>query len=95
MKYIIFDIECDNLDPLNPKLVGFAAKQSDDNIITYHSPSYIQNLKSVLESPDWLKICHNVKFELSYLKSLGVKMSPPFVDTMVMAWILNMGVEGG
>ena len=87
---LVLDVEADNVDSLNPKLVGFAFKVNDSDITW---GTYINSIKEQLESPDYIKICHNLKFELSYLKSLGVKMSPPFADTMVMAWILNMGVE--
>ncbi len=87
---IVLDIETDNVDPLNPKLVGYSWTVNDLSDIGWSTN--IMLLKDALESPDYIKVCHNLKFELGYLKSLGINMVPPYADTMIMAWVLNMGV---
>ena len=105
MNIIVLDLETDNVDPLNPKLVGWAMKRCHKEIVyvdmrnlrdseMLSQENYLlEALRTACESPDWIKVCHNLKFELAYLKSLGITMCPPYADTMVLAWILNMGLE--
>ncbi len=94
MNTICIDLETDNVDPLNPKLVGGACAISmDGELGEIVWQTDITQFKVFLESPNYLKICHNLKFELAYLKSLGINMCPPYYDTMVACWLLGMGKE--
>jgi DNA polymerase I-like protein with 3'-5' exonuclease and polymerase domains len=95
MKTLILDLETDNVDPLNPKLVGYATilVNEEGRSQHYHASPFISPaIKLILEDPEYLKICHNLKFEYQYLKCMGVNMVGPYYCTMVAAWLANMGV---
>jgi len=89
MGVLTLDIECDNLDPLNPKLVGYAYKVDDGPIFW---STDIDQVHELLSDPLQLKVCHNVKFELSYLKGMGIEMVGPYYCTMVAAQLSGLGV---
>lgn len=89
MQKIVFDFETDGLDTLNPKLVLICYKLDDGPIVATKD---INDIKKYLESPDWVKVCHNAKFEISVSKSLGINIVGPYYDTQVAVWLLNEGI---
>ena len=51
----------------------------------------IQQLATVLNATDPVKVGHNIKFDLQMLSNIGLKVKGPFVDTMICDWLLDTG----
>lgn len=81
---VAVDIETDSLDITrgNIKLVSLYGKDYKD---TYEN---ILDIKEVLENPKILKIFHNAKFDVSWLKYNGIEVNN-YTDTMIMAKLLG------
>lgn len=86
---IVFDYETNNLDVMQPQFVCVSYKIGDEPVRFSYK---LDDVRPYLESPDYLKIFHNAMYEVGVSKSLGIKICPPIGDTMVLSWILNMGV---
>ena len=98
-----FDTETDSLNPFDAKLVGlsFAVKNSDGELKSYFVPSvkkedrtYFtwEELKERFDpifASDKLKLGSNLKYDLAVLRTNGLKVAPPFGDTMLLSYVLN------
>ena len=84
MKIYATDIETDSLDLTNGK-IKLISIFGDDKEDTF---SDVNQLKPILEDPKTLKVFHNAKFDVSWLKYNGIEVNN-YTDTMIMAKLLG------
>ena len=95
-KIIAFDIETTSLSPLDADLaaVAFAFPDYSSYFLRITGEDYNhfnaarEALCTLLQNPEIKKIGHNLKFEYSVLKSLGINLEGIFFDTMLAAYAL-------
>src|SRR3989339_32950 len=88
-----FDTETDSVSALDANLIGisFSVKPGEAFYIPIegeNSNSRLQLFKSILES-NKLKAGHNIKYDIEVLLKYGIKVAPPYFDTMVAAYLLD------
>lgn len=84
-KSFCFDIETDQLDEKQAKIIGFAFSTGKDtgHYIEVDSESIIKEVAELLTSEGIEKIGHNLKFDVGVLHWNGVKIAGPLFDTML------------
>lgn len=96
-KAVCFDTETDGVDPISANLVGIslsAAKGSACYIPVNVEDALPEEevlglLSSIFENGNILKIAHNLKFDLMILEQAGIKITGPYFDTMVAAYLID------
>ncbi|MCS6981142.1 MAG: DNA polymerase I [Flavobacteriales bacterium] len=93
---ISFDTETDGLDSLEAGLVGVSISWEPHHGIYVAIPEekaeaqkMLSLLRELLGHPSLRKVAHNLKFDLSVLRSHGVEVVPPYEDTMLMHYIID------
>ncbi len=99
-KYISFDTETTNTDPMLADLVGISV--AVDDRIGYYIPvghktgdqqlaldEVILALKPALENLEIAKIGHNLKYDCLVLSAYGIKVKPYSFDTMLAGWLVD------
>lgn len=100
-----FDTETTGLNVIEDKPVGISFSTAEKKgfyiplaeqkgISSYMMASEVretvlQRLRVFLGDPRKLKIGHNVKFDIQMLHNLGVGVRGPFVDTMILSYVLD------
>ena len=96
-KMFAFDTETDSLDFMNCKVVGmsFSFKAGEAFFIPAKSwendPALKNSLAEIFFNPKIQKIGHNIKFDIHVLKNAGFEVKGVYFDTMLAAYILQMG----
>lgn len=101
-KEFCFDTETSSLDFFNMNLVGISFScetgkgwyipvPEDEN----QALEVLQILRPALENNSILKIGQNIKFDLKILKRYGVRVSPPFFDTMLGHYVCEPDMKHG
>ncbi len=96
-----FDIETDNLDPLEADPVGISIAltseggyyipiSSDQDSLFFKSPQ-LDRLKPLLEDPSLGKIGQNLKYDALVLKKAGIELSGITFDSMLASYLLKPG----
>lgn len=72
----------------------FAFELSTDHILVWEGDGPIHSLPLVkaatlLSNPNIRKVTHDIKASLIQLRRSGIKLTPPYDDTMLMAFLLN------
>jgi DNA polymerase I-like protein with 3'-5' exonuclease and polymerase domains len=75
------------------KLAAIGWLRTDDNIVKIWEEGDIGSFKRDLESARYI-ICHNAKFDISWLRECGINVTGKIIDTMINQYILNRGVRG-
>lgn len=85
---LIFDLETEGLDPfrkdLNIKCIG-----TTNRAYTGYVTDNLDKVKKLLNDPKIVKIGHNVKFDMKWCNTRGLRVRGPIRDTMVEAHLLN------
>lgn len=96
---VAFDIETDGLDTKQANLVGFSFAWQEE--IAYYVPighNYLgvgeqvaleDGLEAIRKLLNYKIVGHNLKFDLGLLYRYGVPRAKEFVDTMILAWLLD------
>ncbi len=94
-----FDTETDSLSIMECELVGasFAFKSNQAYYLPaslLNKPEVLQRVKRVFGNKKVKKIGHNIKFDMHALKNVGIEVEGVSFDTMLAAYILQMGRGG-
>ncbi len=95
-KFLCIDTETTGLDPFIDKLrlLQIHTSQGYTFIIDLFKFEDTESLQSLLEN-DKLKIFHNAKFDLKFLKTAGFVVNGPYFDTMLSYKIVTAGQYKG
>lgn len=95
-KEISFDTETTGLNALEAELVGisFSFEPHSGYYVSIpedfeEAKSIIGEFREILESPDILKIAHNIKYDTKVLFKYGIEISEPVYDTMIAHYLIN------
>jgi DNA polymerase I len=98
---VAVDTETTSTDQMRAKLVGIslAVKENEayyipvghvgDEVEQLPLETAINALQATLTDERTIKAGHNIKYDFVVLCRHGLKISPPFFDTMIAEWILN------
>lgn len=105
VKLLSFDTETTGLHCLDDKAIGISLATEEGT--AYYIPLIEKHLEGlsfedihhglspVFESPDIVKVAHNLKFDLQMMQNSGFNVSAPYEDTMLMAFLLNSSGSHG
>lgn len=81
-QFIVLDVETSSLDFLTGKIICLGIKVNGEGpkVIFKQIPKDIIN---ILESPEYLKIGHNISFDIKFLRNSGVNIVGPYFDTKI------------
>lgn len=99
-----FDSETTGLDIISDQPIGISFSWAKGEgyyipLLTQHleaplDPSAIlAELKGIFSDPKRTKLAHNLKFDMHMLENIGIKVAPPFGDTMIAAFIIDPGAS--
>ena len=96
MKQICFDIETTGLDVHTCRILGIAFCIEPLKAFYVRIPEnkkrydeIIKRLQPIFEDRTITKIGHNLKFDINVLRSHGIEVNGPIIDTMVMDYIFR------
>lgn len=101
--YFCFDTETTGLDIINDKPIGISI--SFEREVAYYIPLVAKDLididdKTIIEklAPHFgdekkTKVAHNLKFDLQMLENVGLHVTGPFADTMIMVHLLESNLR--
>ncbi|MEJ2104720.1 MAG: DNA polymerase I [Ignavibacteriaceae bacterium] len=108
---LVFDTETDSLNPFELHIVGasFATKAGEGYFIAIDPGSkifsdgkerlavddFVKIFKPVFENKKIKKVCQNGKYDISVLRSIGIKVENFFFDTMVASYIIDADQKHG
>jgi len=95
-KIFAFDTETDSLNYMNCDVVGmsFSFETGEAYYLSkdvFSSKKAFGALKRIFQDPKIKKIGHNIKFDIHALKNIGIDLQNAHFDTMIAAYILQMG----
>ncbi|KKQ93275.1 MAG: polymerase I protein [candidate division CPR2 bacterium GW2011_GWC2_39_10] len=95
--HIVFDVETSKLDRMDSIIVGISFAFSANEGYFFHFSNNFkfadikEKLQVVLTDPKILKVAHNLKYDMSVLKTHGIDVAEPFFDTFVAAYLISPG----
>ena len=107
----VFDTETDSLDAFNLNLLGasFSTKKGEGYFVAIDPGAknfadgkkrlpvdeFKKIFKSVFENKKIKKVCQNGKYDISVLRSIGMKVENFYFDTMVASYIIDPDQKHG
>jgi len=106
----VFDTETDSLNPFELSIVGASfSTKADEGIFVAIIPGkdfgdgkdrlsvddFVKIFTPVFESKRIKKVCQNGKFDISVLRSIGIKVNNFYFDTMLASYILDADQKHG
>jgi DNA polymerase-1 len=107
----VFDTETDGLDPFSLKILGasFSTKSGEGFFVAIDPGSnvfsdgkerlsvdeFIKIFKPLFENKKNKKVCQNGKYDISVLRSIGIKLENFYFDTMVASYIIDPDQKHG
>ena len=106
----VFDTETDSLNPFELNIVGASfATKSGEGIFVAINPGkdfndgkerisvqdFVKIFKPVFEKNKIKKVCQNGKYDISVLRSIGIKVNNFYFDTMLASYILDADQKHG
>lgn len=101
-KFFAFDIETNSLDYMTAEIVGLAfSLEAKKAVYIPFAHDYtgapeqlnrewvLQQLKPILEDPNYKKVGHNLKFDKSVLLNYGIHLHGIEFDTMLESYVLD------
>jgi DNA polymerase-1 len=108
---LVFDTETDSLNPFELNIVGasFSTKAEEGFFVAIDPGSkifsdgkerlpvdeFVKIFKSLFENKKIKKVCQNGKFDISVMRSLGIKVENFYFDTMVASYIIDPDQKHG
>ncbi|MBI4092333.1 MAG: DNA polymerase I [Candidatus Kerfeldbacteria bacterium] len=89
---LTIDTETTGLDPLQARILGISFSWKEG--LAYFASlqgDWLEQLKPILEDPKIAKHGHNLKYDLSVLKTAGIDLRGMTFDTMIASYLLNPG----
>lgn len=62
---------------------------SKEKSVLYHIPKDFNKVKKICENPNYIKIFHSITSDIFWLKNIGINVSLPYHDTMIMASLIQ------
>ncbi|WP_083643588.1 ribonuclease H-like domain-containing protein [Christiangramia flava] len=94
MKQICFDLETTGLDVHTCRILGIALCIEPYKAFYVSLPEdkkrsneILKRLQPIFEDQTITKIGHNLKFDINVLRSRGIEVNGPIIDTMVMDYV--------
>lgn len=94
-----FDTETTGLDIVSDKPIGISFSTKSQTgwylpLIPQHLNGLAveevkEKIKPLLQSPDKLKVAHNIKFDYQMLENIGLTPSKPLGDSMLMSYVVD------
>lgn len=93
-KAFTIDTETTGLDPLQAKILGisFSWSQGHAHFVSLQG-DWLKQLKPILENSRVAKHGHNLKYDLSVLKTADIVLQGIAFDTMIASYLLNPGTR--
>ncbi|UCH64603.1 MAG: DNA polymerase I [Ignavibacterium sp.] len=106
----VFDTETDSLDPFELSIVGASfSTKSGEGIYVAINPGkmftdgkerisqddFVSIFKPVFESKKIKKVCQNGKYDISVMRSIGIKVNNFYFDTMLASYIIDADQKHG
>jgi DNA polymerase-1 len=106
----VFDTETDSLNPFELSIVGASfATKSGEGIFVAINPGkdfsdekerlsvddFVKIFQPVFENNKIKKVCQNGKYDISVLRSIGIKVNNFYFDTMLASYILDADQKHG
>lgn len=97
-----FDTETTSVDANQAELVGIAFAMEKGAAFyvpipedTTEAKAVVHEFKTILENPAIQKVAQNIKYDALVLKWYGVEIAGPFLDTMIMHYLLEPEMRHG
>jgi DNA polymerase-1 len=106
----VFDTETDSLNPFELNIVGASfATKSGEGIFVAINPEkefsdgkqrlkvsdFVKIFKPIFENNKIKKVCQNGKYDISVLRSIGIRVNNFYFDTMLASYILDADQKHG
>lgn len=95
-KEVCFDTETTALEIHSARLVGMAFSNAEGKAWYVSVPKEQEEAQAVVnrflpffQHPDLLKVGQNLKYDMQVMKNYGVKLAPPFFDTMIAHYLIQ------
>lgn len=88
-KYISIDTETENNIPFIATSSKYIDSKIQSNLYDIENENHYQNLKSICESPDYIKIFHAATYDIYALSLININVVPPYHCTLIMASLIN------
>jgi DNA polymerase I len=108
---LVFDTETDSLNPFELNILGasFSTKASEGYFVAIDPGSkffsdgkkrlpvddFKKIFKPLLENKKIKKVCQNGKFDISVMRSIGIKVENFYFDTMIASYIIDPDQKHG
>lgn len=88
---VVFDLETTGLNPFKDsiRLIGFNLLREKEIFALPFKSSQIEELSAFFSNPSILKVGHNLKFDVKFLRRAGLSVNGPYFDTMVAHSLLD------
>lgn len=91
---VCFDTETTALQSMDAEIVGLALSYAPGKAYYVHLPkgeekAILEEFKPFFENEKILKIAQNLKYDLSILQNYGLRLAPPYFDTMLAHYLIN------
>jgi DNA polymerase I len=109
-KLFVFDTETDSLNPYELNIVGasFSTKKGEGIYVAINPgkdftdgkerlpvDDFVKIFNPVFENKKVKKVCQNGKYDISVLRSIGIKLKNFFFDTMLASYVLDPDQKHG
>ena len=94
--FFCFDTETTGISPFNDQLVGISFCFKEGDAFFVYLPNdrndvveWLSHFKPYFENPKICKIGQNLKFDILFLKSYGIKVTGDLFDTMIAHYLIQ------
>ncbi len=95
-RFLAFDTETTNIEPMNAELVGISLSDAENRAYYIPIPAnreealkIVNELRPILENEEIEKIGQNIKYDMIVLKNYGVEVKGRLFDTMLAHYVLQ------
>ncbi len=102
-KLFAFDLETTSLSTVDADIVGISFSWKEGQAayvplahtgmmeVQMDRTKALSMIAPMLESSEYIKVAHNLKYDMEVLHGAGLKVEAPFGDSMLLSYLLNPG----